>query len=89
MMTALKNISEGGAEALNKHIKETVDEELRKNMHAQKIDVFKYVDPVDHSVADNQGIRLFFSNGRVVWRLSGEKEKKLIYFNLFILIYLF
>ena len=35
-------------------------------------DVFSYLDPVDHSVSDNQGIRIFLaSGGRAVFRLSG------------------
>ena len=35
-------------------------------------DDFSYVDPVDHSVSERQGIRLLFGNGsRIVFRLSG------------------
>ncbi|MCG8669604.1 MAG: alpha-D-glucose phosphate-specific phosphoglucomutase [Pseudomonadales bacterium] len=35
-------------------------------------DVFSYSDPVDDSVSNNQGVRVFFENGsRVVFRLSG------------------
>lgn len=37
-----------------------------------KADVFSYRDPVDDSVSENQGIRVYFSDGsRVVFRLSG------------------
>jgi phosphoglucomutase len=35
-------------------------------------DDFAYVDPVDGSRSERQGIRVFFEDGaRVVWRLSG------------------
>jgi len=35
-------------------------------------DNFSYKDPVDGSVASNQGLRIIFSDGsRIVWRLSG------------------
>lgn len=35
-------------------------------------DDFSYVDPVDHSISRNQGIRVGFTNGsRIVFRLSG------------------
>lgn len=38
----------------------------------QLADDFRYVDPVDESVSENQGIRILFSNGsRIVFRLSG------------------
>lgn len=37
-----------------------------------KADNFEYVDPIDQSVAKNQGIRIFFEDGsRIVFRLSG------------------
>ncbi|CDI74801.1 phosphoglucomutase/parafusin related protein 1, putative [Eimeria praecox] len=71
MMAALKQLTTGGQDALEKHIQATVPAELRSKLQAQRIDVFKYTDPIDNSVADNQGIRLFFQNGRAIWRLSG------------------
>ncbi len=38
----------------------------------EKADDFSYTDPVDGSVAEHQGIRIFFTNGaRCVFRLSG------------------
>jgi phosphoglucomutase len=38
----------------------------------EKADDFAYHDPVDHSVSENQGIRVLFEGGsRVVFRLSG------------------
>jgi len=37
-----------------------------------KADSFSYTDPVDGSVTDNQGLRVFFESGsRIVFRLSG------------------
>lgn len=39
-------------------------------------DEFKYVDPVDGSVADKQGARFIFSDGsRIIYRLSGTGNK--------------
>ncbi|KAF5281898.1 hypothetical protein FQR65_LT14482 [Abscondita terminalis] len=38
----------------------------------QKADNFSYVDPIDHSQAKNQGIRILFEDGsRLIYRLSG------------------
>jgi phosphoglucomutase len=38
----------------------------------QLADDFKYIDPVDDSVSEHQGIRILFTNGaRIVYRLSG------------------
>jgi phosphoglucomutase len=38
----------------------------------EKADDFAYHDPVDHSVSEHQGIRIFFEGGsRIVFRLSG------------------
>jgi len=38
----------------------------------QKADNFSYLDPVDQSVTENQGVRVFFQSGaRIVLRLSG------------------
>lgn len=43
-----------------------------KTFTVAKADNFSYVDPVDGSKANNQGIRIFFSCGsRIVFRLSG------------------
>ena len=37
-----------------------------------RADEFRYVDPVDGSVSENQGTRIFLEDGsRIVWRLSG------------------
>ncbi len=38
----------------------------------EKADDFSYTDPVDNSVTDHQGIRIFYTNGaRTIFRLSG------------------
>ena len=42
------------------------------DMTVEKADNFTYHDPVDGSVSENQGIRIFFEGGaRIVFRLSG------------------
>jgi len=42
------------------------------SQHAVNCDSFTYTDPIDHSVAANQGIRFMFDTGaRFVVRLSG------------------
>lgn len=41
-------------------------------LHVEKADEFTYIDPVDHSTSENQGIRIIFDNGsRIIYRLSG------------------
>ncbi|KAL8439949.1 hypothetical protein Efla_004874 [Eimeria flavescens] len=71
MMAFLKSLTFASRAELQKHISEKVPKHLADKLHVEKIDVFKYTDPIDGSVADNQGIRLFFPKGRAVWRLSG------------------
>ncbi|MCL2673247.1 MAG: alpha-D-glucose phosphate-specific phosphoglucomutase [Alphaproteobacteria bacterium] len=47
-------------------------QELSPGYVVQKADDFAYTDPVDNSVAANQGIRIIFENrARIVFRLSG------------------
>ncbi len=42
------------------------------NWVIDKADEFAYTDPVDGSVSERQGIRLFFTDGsRIIFRLSG------------------
>ncbi|KAL8275757.1 hypothetical protein Esti_000320 [Eimeria stiedai] len=71
MMAFLKSLTTASKEEFSKHVKETVPKQLADKLSAEKIDVFKYTDPIDGSVADNQGIRLFFPKARAIWRLSG------------------
>ncbi|MDF2638838.1 MAG: alpha-D-glucose phosphate-specific phosphoglucomutase [Novosphingobium lindaniclasticum] len=42
------------------------------SLTVSRADSFSYTDPVDHSVSENQGVRVLFEDGsRVVFRLSG------------------
>lgn len=42
------------------------------SLTVQGVDVFRYEDPVDGSIAENQGVRVLFNDGsRIVYRLSG------------------
>ncbi|MEE9303162.1 MAG: alpha-D-glucose phosphate-specific phosphoglucomutase [Thiotrichaceae bacterium] len=41
-------------------------------LRIDKADDFTYIDPVDHSISEHQGIRIIFDNGsRIMYRLSG------------------
>jgi len=41
-------------------------------LEIESADVFSYADPVDNSISENQGVRVFFgASGRAVFRLSG------------------
>lgn len=43
-----------------------------KSYRIEHADDFAYRDPVDHTVTENQGLRILFANGaRIVYRLSG------------------
>ncbi|XP_065199585.1 phosphoglucomutase-1 [Planococcus citri] len=43
-----------------------------KKFVVAKADDYEYVDPIDHSVSKNQGLRIIFTNGsRLIFRLSG------------------
>lgn len=70
-------------EGLDSNIAETLVADLRDRLSAlpgrdfcgltvARADDFSYLDPVDGSTSENQGIRIFFSDGsRAVFRLSG------------------
>ncbi len=70
-------------EGVDKQAAETLMEDLRKTLPdlvgktfdgltVTKADDFSYVDPVDGSTAEHQGIRIFFGDtARIVYRLSG------------------
>ncbi|RYG52540.1 hypothetical protein EON67_00980 [archaeon] len=48
------------------------EEVLAPGYELAQADEFKYVDPVDHSVSDKQGVRFIMADGsRVIIRLSG------------------
>lgn len=63
------------AEGLMQHLRERFGELQGKQFgehHVMFCDDFSYTDPVDHSIATGQGIRIVFENGsRIVFRLSG------------------
>ncbi len=41
-------------------------------LRIEKADDFTYIDPIDHSISEHQGIRIIFDNGsRIIYRLSG------------------
>ncbi len=41
-------------------------------LRIEKADDFTYIDPIDNSISENQGIRIIFDNGsRIIYRLSG------------------
>jgi phosphoglucomutase len=50
----------------------TLAERSFSALQIDSADVFSYNDPVDNSISENQGVRVFFSDGgRAVFRLSG------------------
>ena len=70
------------SEAANKlmaNLQEKIKTLKGKEFNGYKVsysDDFKYEDPVDGSVSENQGIRIGFTNGsRIVFRLSGTGTK--------------
>ncbi|MGP1386216.1 MAG: alpha-D-glucose phosphate-specific phosphoglucomutase [Thainema sp.] len=70
------------SEAANKlmaNLQEKIKTLKGKDFNGYKVsysDDFKYEDPVDGSVSENQGIRIGFTNGsRIVFRLSGTGTK--------------
>lgn len=72
MMAELTRLCSLSIEDVHSYVRKTVPSTLQSKLKVEKVDVFKYIDSVDGSVADNQGIRLYFGDSRVVWRLSGE-----------------
>lgn len=69
------NIDSQRAAALMEHLRNRLDGLVGKQFGVytvEKADEFSYVDPVDGSVSQRQGIRIFFTDGsRIVFRLSG------------------
>lgn len=70
-----ENISSASANTLIEHIRQQFNS-LPGQMHHGKLiiaaDDFSYTDPVDKSVAKNQGIRILFEDqSRLIFRLSG------------------
>jgi phosphoglucomutase len=63
------------AQTLMQHLQDQLAELPGKKFNGNTVsyaDNFSYEDPVDHSVASNQGIRIGFESGdRIIYRLSG------------------
>ncbi len=66
-----------GAENMVSHLRELIEKKelINKTLGpftVAEADDFEYLDPIDGSVAKNQGIRIIFKDGsRIVMRLSG------------------
>ena len=70
-----ENLNSQAASKLMADLRKRLPEFKGKNIQGMTIinaDDFSYTDPIDDSVSQQQGIRLFFENGtRIVFRLSG------------------
>ena len=68
-------VDKAAAEGVMQHLRDRLASMPGKqaaDLTIEKADDFAYVDPVDGSVSEHQGIRIYFTNGaRVVFRLSG------------------
>ncbi len=68
-------ISSKKADALIRHLRDHAESLKGKKYGSYEIslcDDFSYIDPVDGSESQHQGIRIFFTNGaRIIYRLSG------------------
>ena len=70
-----ESIDSSRANALMDHLRSRLDSlpgQVFGALTVAKADEFAYTDPVDGSVSEHQGIRIFFTDGsRIVFRLSG------------------
>ena len=70
-----EGVDHNAAEHLMEHLYSTLSHLQGKQFGSQIVeycDDFSYIDPVDHSISQNQGIRIGFQDGaRIVLRLSG------------------
>jgi len=70
-----ENIASESANTLFDNLQDNLNSLVGKEFSGRTIttaDNFSYSDPVDHSVSDNQGVRLLFNDGsRIIFRLSG------------------
>ncbi len=70
-----ENVATDKANALMDHLREQLDALAGQNINGlivNSADEFSYLDPVDGSVSNNQGLRIGFEGGgRAVFRLSG------------------
>ncbi|MBO4790237.1 MAG: alpha-D-glucose phosphate-specific phosphoglucomutase [Oxalobacter sp.] len=70
-----ESVDSARANALMDHLRSQLDSLAGRSFGAfivEKADEFTYHDPVDGSVSEHQGIRIFFTDGsRIIFRLSG------------------
>ncbi|MCF6323800.1 MAG: alpha-D-glucose phosphate-specific phosphoglucomutase [Gammaproteobacteria bacterium] len=70
-----EGLESGTAEQLMKGLRERVKRLKGETLNGHTVSVsddFSYIDPVDHSVTNHQGIRIIFDDeSRIVFRLSG------------------
>jgi len=70
-----ENIPSQSADTLFNTLQDNLNSLVGKEFSGRTIttaDNFSYSDPVDHSVSDNQGVRLLFNDdSRIIFRLSG------------------
>ncbi|HIB85335.1 MAG TPA: alpha-D-glucose phosphate-specific phosphoglucomutase, partial [Chromatiaceae bacterium] len=70
-----EGIDSDAATTLIQHLRDGLAELAGRTVNGLKIesaDDFRYQDPIDNSISEQQGIRIFFATGsRIVYRLSG------------------
>ena len=70
-----EGIDSDAATTLIQHLRDGLAELAGRTVNGLKIesaDGFRYQDPIDNSISEQQGIRIFFATGsRIVYRLSG------------------
>ena len=68
-------VETAAAESVMQHLRDqlpTISGKQAASLTIEKADDFSYTDPVDNSVSEHQGIRIYYTNGaRTVFRLSG------------------
>ncbi|MEM9626625.1 MAG: alpha-D-glucose phosphate-specific phosphoglucomutase [Pseudomonadota bacterium] len=68
-------VETAAAESVMQHLRDqlpTLSGNQAASLTIEKADDFSYTDPVDNSVSEHQGIRIYYTNGaRTVFRLSG------------------
>lgn len=67
-----ENVSSEAGNEVMKHLRNAIVNADLRPASVTNMDEFEYVDPVDYSVASQQGVRIYTENGgRIVVRLSG------------------
>lgn len=71
-----ENAAKVDAERLMKEVLPSKFEFFNKLKEGNHSDIYRYVDPIDKSVSENQGIRFMFKDGsRIIFRLSGTSAE--------------